>query len=214
MAKRSAAFLVFLAVLLFGVLSLILTYAELTVVLDPSRGAGGEPDHAKIASEWRREEEDLLRVRQITLEKRQPAAGVNVGRVLAKYDNTESSNSEEKEINPDTTAANRTLASAPTNINKRTVEYVTAEVERRQNEQMLYERQLAFHLNWTARVISSSHFGDVQEKLNTLAHLKSAELRLDTATKELWMYLRDQVKHINRRQSNMEGMEIKTAYVT
>lgn len=176
MAKLSRrVFLGFSSLLVFSILTLIVTYVELGAVYSED-ALRGEPSHLEVATEWQNEENVIVRSRQKAL------VGLNVGRVLAKY---ESDQQDEKALD------NRPQLRA-TDVQS------TTEVDRQAkqvHEQILYQRQLALQFNWTARLISSSsHFQDVQGRLNTLAHLKSAELRLDTATKELWSYLRDQLR--------------------
>jgi hypothetical protein len=186
MARKGTVFLGFATLLLFGVLSLILTNSEL-VAIDPWRN--DEPSHSQIVGQWRREDRDLLGARQHNLPAEDaPAAavGLNVGRVLAKYDREE-----ERELGGPRDSAAMAASESPA-IGRARREFPQV------GDRVSYERQLAQQLNWTARLISSSsHLGDVQERLETLGRLKRAELRLDTSTRELWLYLRDQLRNIN-----------------
>lgn len=216
MAKRRNVLLGFSALLVLGVLSLILTYTELTAIYSEDDMMMREPSHRKITAEWQREDKDLVRARQNTLAEGQPAAGLNVGRVLAKFDSDEKSQDDaanapvpslSQPLRSDVQAGNR----QPRETNTKTADVDVDWQKRQLNEQILYQRQLAMQLNWTARVISSSsHFRDAQGRLNTLAHLKSTELRLDTSTKELWSYLRDQLKTINFTKAATAPEVVKT----
>lgn len=195
MAKLSRrVFLGFSSLLVFSILTLIVTYVELAAVYSED-ALRGEPGHWEFAAEWQHEENDIVRPRQKDLALGRLAVGLNVGRVLAKY---ESDQLDEKAQEANVQSSNR----QPRGKNK------VDRQEKQLHQQILYQRQLALQFNWTARLISSSsHFQDVQGRLNTLASLKSAELRLDTATKELWSYLRDQLR--TSKFSN-DSLELKT----
>ena len=195
MVKRRTLLVGFSALIAFGVLTLILTHAELTAI-DLTRPSDvGETDYANIIQEWRTEDKRVLRGRQNTREQGQHAVGLNVGRVLAKYD------SDEKAVDGASDGAVATAHASPTSRDTHHKEPATDALDEQklsEKAQILYQRQQELHLNWTAGVISSSsNFRDLQQRLNELADLKRTELRLDTATTELWVYLRDQVKTIN-----------------
>ena len=190
MAKLKTVFFGFSALLVFGVLSIVLTCTELAFVYPDSR-TRDEPSHREVAEEWENEDRDLVRARQKTLAQGQDqaVAGLNVGRVLAKY-NSEADQLEEKAAN----AADVQAEAAKAEMQK----FRIAEQKRRVIEQTLNQKQLALQLNWTASVISASpHFQDVKNKLTTLADLKRTKLRLDTGIKELWAYLRHQLQNVN-----------------
>jgi hypothetical protein len=164
MARKKTLLLVFAALLVFGALSLVLTNSELsTLELGVRQNGGGDPTHSQVVADWWREDRDLLSVRR-----HNPAAvvspGLNVGRVLAKYDGKDERREQELHSQP---AVNRPP---------------------HRDERILHEKNLAVQLNRT------SHHGDVQKRLETLGRLRNRELRLDTATRELWLYLRDQLK--------------------
>ena len=159
--------------------------------MDPSiarRGGGGEPSHSQIVDEWRREDSDIAGARLNSLAEQgrraaaSPAVPGLVGRVLAKYDTADDSNAGRE-------ARARDVAVKDDRRDK---------YRREQEEQLLFERRLAVQFNWTARLISSSpHYSEVRERLETLGRLKNRELRLDTSTRELWLYLRDQLRTVN-----------------
>ena len=168
MARKRTLLLMSATLLLFGVLSLVLTNSELSTLRQTS---GGEPaTHSQIVAEWRREDRDLLSVKRHD----SAAPGLNVGRVLAKYDKDER---QEQDVEHPQPAVNRTPR------------------RDRENDRIPYEGN-ATH---TARLVtSSSHYnGAVQKRQETLGRLKNRELRLETSTRELWLYLRDQLQTVN-----------------
>lgn len=191
-------FLGFSSLLVFSILTLIVTYVELAAVYSED-ALRSEPAHWEIAAEWQNEEKDRMQNQG-----RLPA-GLNVGRVLAKYESKQLDEKTEDHTSRPPTQSARSSTHQPN---------ITAEVDwqaKQLHEQILYQRQLALQLNWTARLVSSSiHYQDVQGRLNTLAHLKGTELRLDTATKELWSYLRDQLKTMNFSQPVTSPEEMRT----
>lgn len=210
MAKHRTVFVSLMSLLLLASLSVV--YVELA--FRPDNVQDG-PNHLEIAEEWQREDS---RVRQ-NLAPRQ-AVGLGVGRVLAKYDNdvgkSELKGSDVLIKSPPPARAGSRPAShaavapsdAPSRGDRPSVvqnsnatssrESKKNEARRRAQAQVEYQKQLAAQLNWTADVISSSsHYQDVKSRLDTLAALKRVELRLDTGTRELWWYLRDQLERIN-----------------
>lgn len=194
-------FLGFSSLLVFSILTLIVTYVELAAVYSED-ALRSEPAHWEIAAEWQNEEKDIkVKVQKPQEEGRLPV-GLNVGRVLAKYESDQKADD-----NTSRPPTQRSTGARSSNHQPNT----TTEVDwqaKQLHEQILYQRQLALQLNWTARLVSSSnHYRDVQGRLNTLAHLKGTELRLDTATKELWSYLRDQLR--TSKPETSEEMETK-----
>lgn len=212
MAKHRTVFVSLMSLLLLASLSVV--YVELA--FRPDNVQDG-PNHLEIAEEWQREDS---RARQ-NLAPRQ-AVGLGVGRVLAKYDN-DVGKSELKgsdvliksppparrpaspaAVSPSDAPSRGDRPSVVQNSNatssraQQKKESQKNEARRRAQAQVDYQKQLAAQLNWTADVISSSsHFQDVKSRLDTLAALKRVELRLDTGTRELWWYLRDQLERIN-----------------
>jgi hypothetical protein len=208
MAKLRRVYLGFSALLVFCLVSLILTYAELTAIYSEDL-TRSEPNHWMVAAEWKREDKHLARARVKAVVEGQPAPGLNVGRVLAKYDSDELEKVQRDDTHHDavnesvqTLHPPRVSSKPPSSQQPReTDKSADLDWQKNLNEQVLYQRQLALQLNWTARVISSSsHFRDVKNRLSTLAHLKNTELRLDTGTKELWSYLRHQLNSIEFTQ--------------
>lgn len=187
------------ALLAFGVLSLVVTSTELNA-LDLAteklgRGKGRETTHSQVVAEWQGEaNRDRLVARGNV---QQP--GLNVGRVLAKYDKEEKDSEKENgNMDPGIPAL---------------VEKSPEAVPKHEGEDgLLYEKYLALQLNWTSRLISSSsHYDEVREKLKTLGVLKNRELRMDSAARELWLYLRDQLQTINtNKESPSEADDTKT----
>ena len=214
MAKLRRIYLGFSALLVICLVSLILTYAELPAI-DLTRS---EPSHWMVAAEWKSEDRDLVKVREKARAEGQPAPGLNVGRVLAKYESDELERAQPLgDKHHDAAKESVQTLHPPSNGNvsqhsRETDKTASQDWQRDLNEQALYQRQLALQLNWTARVISSSpHFREVKSRLSTLAHLKNTELRLDTATKELWSYLRHQLNsiEINKHHTTPEDEKTK-----
>lgn len=198
-------FLGFSSLVVFSILTLIVTYVALAAVYRED-ALRGEPGHWEVATKWQNEEKDKVRVRNPLAEGRLPV-GLNVGRVLAKYESDEKAD----DIASQPPTQQRSSAPDPSsNYQPNLTNQVDWQAKQLQ-EQILYQRQLAMQLNWTARLVSSStHYQDVQGRLNTLAELKGTELRLDTATKELWSYLRDQLRTVNFTKAGTSPEEMKT----
>ena len=177
MAKRRNLLLGFAALLLFCALSLILTNLELSTIDAGARRTGGEPTYAEVVAGWRREDRDLLIARHNPAAA-VPAPGLNVGRVLAKYDGKDEG---EHGRAP---AANSRAKRRGRGAGR------TPDVQQ----------------NWAASLLLPP---SVRDRLETLRRLKNRELRMDTATRELWFYLRDQLRAINSSKTPAGREELK-----
>lgn len=178
MAKKITVFISFSLLLMFGVLSFILTHSELTSIDRPWY----------IDIERRREDGDRVRASTI-IKKGSSATGVTVGRILAKYD---ADSEREGERDPAT--------ALHLEYSRLSEEPITV----KQEESLLSQNQS--NLNNTAPTNPSSSY----KKLDTLSHLKTTELKLDTAKTELWLYLKDQLKTINFTESATAPEVLKT----
>ena len=197
MAKKRTLLLGFAALLLFGVFSLFLTSSELAAV---DQGGGGDLSHSLVVAEWRREDRDLLGARRNSEQDRRGLAsapavppGLNVGRALAKYEEDGDAGRERLAGLPEPAADANRDAEPP---------------GKERQDRALLERDLEVQLNWTARLLASSaRHGGVLERLETLGRLKNRELRVDTATRELWLYLRDQLHTLNLNKTSGEELQ-------